>query len=66
MVQLVDRQEKGADTDKSAVQQLEQEYGIPIEPIIGVRDILAYLKEQGGYEEELKRVEAYTNEFGAV
>ena len=38
----VDRQEKGEDTDKSAIQQIEKEYGIKVIPIITLNDIVMF------------------------
>ncbi|EIW72137.1 hypothetical protein TREMEDRAFT_25160 [Tremella mesenterica DSM 1558] len=64
VVQLVDRQEKGQGTNLSAVQQLEEEYGFPIEPIIGVGDIIGYLKIKGGWEKEVESIEKYREEYG--
>ncbi len=38
----VDRQEKGLNSDLSAVQQVQKEYGIPVVSIIGLSDIMVY------------------------
>ena len=66
IVQLVDRQEKGRDSDLSAIQEVEREFGVPVEPIIAVGDIMRYLEEQGGMERELEAVKEYTAKYGAV
>ncbi|TYJ58945.1 orotate phosphoribosyltransferase [Cryptococcus floricola] len=65
IVQLVDRQEKGqGGSGKSTVQEVEEEFGVPVEPIIGLDDIIAYLESSGKWEKELKEVTRYREEYG--
>jgi orotate phosphoribosyltransferase len=65
IVQLVDRQERGGGgSGKSTVQEVEAEFGVPVEPIIGLGDIVGYLEEKGGMEDELRRIKEYRREFG--
>ncbi len=42
VVVTLDRQEKGKDTDKSAIQQLEDEYGIKVWSLLTFTDIIEY------------------------
>ncbi len=60
----IDRQEKGKETELSAIQQVEQEYGIQVISIVGLSDIIDYLKEKGGYEEAVESMLAYRKEWG--
>ncbi|WWC64811.1 orotate phosphoribosyltransferase [Kwoniella dejecticola CBS 10117] len=64
IVQLVDRQEKGQNANKSTVQEIEEEFGVPIEPILNLQDIIAYLETKGGYEKELVAVKEYRKNYG--
>lgn len=40
---LCDRMEVGIDSDKSAVQQVEEEFGFKVFPIVTIEDIIAFL-----------------------
>lgn len=65
IVQLVDRQERGqGDSGKSSVQEVEDDFGIPVEPIIGMSDIMAYLEQKGGRDEDLERMKKYRETYG--
>ena len=59
----LDRQEKGQD-DRSAIQQLEQDYGFPVLSIIGLGDIIDYLKSNSSDEAQLASIEQYRREYG--
>lgn len=39
----VDRMERGANSEKSAIQEIGQEFGIPVEAIVNLDDIVLYL-----------------------
>ncbi|KIR68233.1 orotate phosphoribosyltransferase [Cryptococcus bacillisporus CA1873] len=65
IVQLVDRQEKGqSGSGQSTVQEVEEEFGVPVEPIIGLDDIVKYLESSGKWEKELQEVRKYREEYG--
>lgn len=65
IVQLVDRQEKGqSGSGKSTVQEVEEEFGVPVEPIIGLDDIVKYLEGSGKWDKELREVRKYREEYG--
>lgn len=59
----LDRQER-ADGERSAIQTLEAEHGIPTVAVATLDDLLAYLRERGTSHTELERIEAYRAEFG--
>jgi orotate phosphoribosyltransferase len=65
IVQLVDRQERGqGESGKSSVQEVEEEYGVPVEPIMAMSDIMQYLEEKGGKEKELEAMRKYRETYG--
>lgn len=63
IAQLVDRQERGQQGSRSTVQEIEAEFGVPVEAVIRMEDIMAYMAEKG-LKEELSKMEAYRAEFG--
>ncbi|GMK57031.1 hypothetical protein CspeluHIS016_0308710 [Cutaneotrichosporon spelunceum] len=65
IVQLVDRRERGKG-DTSTAQEVAAEFGVPVLPIISINDIIAYLKTRGGYDEQVKAIEAYRAEYGVA
>ena len=59
----LDRQERGAG-EQSAVQEVQERFGVPVASIVGMRDLIAHLQqtpELGGF---LPQMEAYREEFG--
>lgn len=59
----LDRQERGAGK-QSAVQEVQERFGVPVASIVGMRDLIAHLQqtpELGGF---LPQMEAYREEFG--
>jgi len=59
----VNRCEVGQNSEKTAVMEVSEEYGISVHSIISVQDIYEYLKEQGTYEEVLKDMEEYMKQY---
>lgn len=59
----LDRQER-AEGERSAIQALEAEYGIPTVAVATLDDLVTYLAEQGGREDDLERIEAYRARYG--
>ncbi|MDP4650749.1 MAG: orotate phosphoribosyltransferase [Haliea sp.] len=60
----LDRQERGSG-DRSAIQELEQEQGIPVLSIINMGHIIDYLEAAGGtYAEVLVAMQAYRQRYG--
>ena len=68
VVIALDRQEKGKDSDKSAVQQVQEEFGFPVVSVAGLTQIAAYLESrQGGTDGDdaaLASIRAYRDEYG--
>ncbi|KAK4684450.1 orotate phosphoribosyltransferase, partial [Tremellales sp. Uapishka_1] len=65
IIQLVDRQEVGkGSSGKSTVQEIEEEYGVPVVPIIAMADIMAYCEKKGGMEKELEGLREYRDKYG--
>ena len=61
---MVDRKEKGQG-EKSAMAEVEEEFGFPVCSIADVYDILEYLSEDEGNRENVDRIRAYLAVNGA-
>ena len=61
---MVDRKEKGQG-EKSAVQEVEAQFGFPVYSIADVYDILEYLSGDKANEEHIDRIKAYLAVNGA-
>jgi orotate phosphoribosyltransferase len=59
----LDRQEKG-NGDQSAIQEVQEEYGIDVKSIIGMEHLIQFLQEKGDQEEMLDAMKFYRAEFG--
>jgi orotate phosphoribosyltransferase len=59
----LDRQEKGTG-ELSAVQEVEQEAGIPVVSIIQLTDLIRHLEAQAGSEKVLAAVKGYRDRYG--
>jgi len=62
VVIALDRQERGQG-ERSAIQEVEADYGIPVAAIARLEDLIGYL-EQRGDEQDLERVRAYRERYG--
>ncbi|HEY5810382.1 MAG TPA: orotate phosphoribosyltransferase [Povalibacter sp.] len=62
VVIALDRQERGQ-TERSAVQEVEQVMGLPVTSILKLADLIAHLKTQGD-SQQLEAVQRYRNEYG--
>lgn len=64
----LDRQELGQKdgklTSTSAIQQVENEFGLPVVAIATLNDLIDYLKEKPNQEDNLAKMMAYRQEFG--
>ena len=60
----LDRQEKGKDTDSSAIQQVEQEYGIKVVCIVTLAEIIEYLKSKPEFKSVVGDICAYQVQYG--
>ncbi|MFC3851810.1 orotate phosphoribosyltransferase [Salinispirillum marinum] len=59
----LDRQERGKGA-RSAIQEIEADYGVPVVSIVSLNDLLIFLRDQPEHAEHLPAVEAYRAEYG--
>jgi orotate phosphoribosyltransferase len=59
----LDRQEKGSG-ELSAIQEVEQQYGIPVLSIIKLENLITYLEQQPDMQTNLAAVKAYREQYG--
>ncbi len=59
----IDRQEKGLG-DKSAAQEVEEQYGIPVLHVIGLDNVIQYIEESVDDTDLLKRIQNYREIYG--
>ena len=59
----LDRKERGT-SSKSAIQEVEQQFSIPVISIIDMDDILTYLKSQLDMKAVVKDIKNYRKEYG--
>ncbi len=62
---MVDRKEKGKG-EKSAMAEVEEEFGFPVYSVVDVYDIIEYLEAEGGNEENVERIKKYLSINGAA
>jgi len=60
----LDRQERGTGR-RSAIQEIEQELGLRVISIVCLEDLVEFLANNADMEEELQRLRAYRQEYGA-
>jgi len=63
IVIALDRMEKGQD-DRSAVQELEDDYGLQVSSVVNIEHLIQFLEEKGDQEEMLDAMKFYRAEFG--
>jgi orotate phosphoribosyltransferase len=61
---MVDRKEKGK-TEKSAMQEVADEFGFPVYSVVDVYDIIEYLEEDEANKENVERIKNYLTINGA-
>ena len=61
---MVDRKEKGQG-EKSAMAEVEEEFGVPVYSVVDVYDIIEYLEEDPANEENVTRIKNYLAVNGA-
>jgi len=64
VVIALDRQERGIG-ERSAIQEIEEQYGIPVIHIVCLADLIEYLHERGDMPEILDAILAYQRRYGA-
>ena len=63
VVIALDRQERGQQ-DRSAIQEVEQTYGIPVAAIVRLEHLISYLAQRNDSEEALQRISSYRKTYG--
>lgn len=61
---MVDRKEKGQG-EKGAMQEIEEQFGVPVYSVVDVYDIIAYLEEDPANSENVARIQNYLAVNGA-
>ena len=61
---MVDRKEKGQ-TEKGAMQEIEEQFGFPVYSIVDVYDIIEYLEEDESNRENVERIKNYLDINGS-
>lgn len=59
----LDRQERGTG-ERSAIQEVQDTFGIPVVSIIKLDQVLDYLNSKSGFEEHATRVATYRQDYG--
>ena len=59
----LDRKERGK-TEKSAIQEVEQEFEIPVASIVDIDDILKYLKAKPDHNSLVEEIDKYRQKYG--
>ncbi len=63
VVIALDRQERGRD-QRSAIQEVEQHFGIRVISIIKLEQLLEYLRDKPGRADEVAKIQAYREQYG--
>ena len=59
----LDRQERGAISPLSAVQEVREQFGIPVMAVIGLSDLMHHMRETGRLA-ELADMQSYRDRYG--
>ncbi len=62
---MVDRCEVGKSGEKSAMQEVSDEFGFPVYSVVDVYDIIEYLEEDPANQENVDRIKNYLTVYGA-
>jgi orotate phosphoribosyltransferase len=60
----LDRQERGQNTELSAIQEIGQTYGIPVISVVSLDNVIDYLQQRSAYSDVLPAVHAYRQRYG--
>lgn len=63
VVVALDREERGADTELTAIGQVREEFGVPVVTIVTLAQLIDFL-EEGGRVNEAARLRAHRQQFG--
>ncbi len=59
----LDRQERGTG-ELSAIQEVERDYNTKVVSIVSLNDVVTYLRSAGGYDEAIRAIETYRENYG--
>jgi len=59
----LDRQERGKG-ELSAIQEVERDFNTTVISIVSLADVVAYLTEKGGHEDQIGAINAYRESYG--
>ena len=63
----LDRQEKGSgERQVSAVQEVREQFGIPVVSVITLKEIIDYLQQGSGNEQLVERIRMYQRQYGVT
>ena len=60
----LDREERGIESDASAVTEVSQRFQLPVVAIATLSDIMQYLVQRGGADEQFEAMRRYRAEYG--
>ncbi|MBW9256594.1 MAG: orotate phosphoribosyltransferase [Candidatus Thiodiazotropha sp. (ex. Lucinisca nassula)] len=63
VVIALDRQERGQG-ERSAIQEVEADYGLPVSAIVRLEQLIEYLQQKEGSATDLERIQAYRQTYG--
>ncbi len=63
VVIALDRQERGQG-ERSAIQEVEQDYGMPVSAIVRLEQLIEYLQERDSAGQDLERIQRYRETYG--
>ena len=63
VVIALDRQERGKG-ERSAIQEVERDYGMPVSAIVRLAQLIEYLEQQPEAVEDLAHIRAYRQQYG--
>ncbi|MCG7930873.1 MAG: orotate phosphoribosyltransferase [Candidatus Thiodiazotropha lotti] len=63
VVIALDRQERGQG-ERSAIQEVEADYGLPVSAIVRLKQLIEYLQQKEDSATDLERIQAYRQTYG--
>ncbi|HPE79269.1 MAG: orotate phosphoribosyltransferase [Gammaproteobacteria bacterium] len=63
VVIALDRQERGKG-ERSAIQEVETDYGMPVTAIVRLADLIDFIRERADFDTYLADIQAYRREYG--
>ncbi len=63
VVIALDRQERGKG-ERSAIQEVEEDYGLQVASIITLADLVSFLEQGGEHQQYLSAIQAYRDQYG--